>query len=150
MFFPLIRFKQMTIQGTATASIPRDRVFAALLDGEVLKSILPGCEEFAPCGENVFRIKVSAGVGGLRGSAEGTVTVNESRPPEHYTLAFSAKGVGSSIEGTATIDLTEATQIAYRADFNVGGLISAIGDRMIEKAAVKAITHFLQRLQDQM
>jgi carbon monoxide dehydrogenase subunit G len=139
----------MHVEGSASIPAPRDRVFAMLLDPEVLKRTLTGCEDFTPTGATAFCIKISAGLGGIRGRAEGEVVVEESRPPEHYRLAMKGKGVGSFVDGWVTIDLTEAngeTQIAYQGEAAIGGLVIVVGSRMIDLAVKKVLGDFFERL----
>jgi len=131
---------------------PRERVFPMLLDPAVLQRLIPGCEEIAPDGEAALTIKMSAGISGIRGKVEGRIEVEESRPPEHYRLAMSAKGMGSFFEGTAEIDLTEAeggTQVAYAVEGKIGGMIAAVGDRMIDLGVKKGVGYFFERLKQE-
>lgn len=139
----------MTISGTQSVPAPRERVFTMLLDPAVLQRAIPGCEEIAPTGEGAFRIKMSAGIASIRGKVEGQIQVQESRAPEHYRLAMSGKGMGSFVEGWADIDLTDAegvTQVAYSGEAKIGGMIAAVGNRMIDLAVKKALTDFFERL----
>jgi len=146
------KIQVMKVEGSTTIPAPRDRVFAMLLDPEVLKRAVSGCEDFIPTGEGVYRIKMSAGIASIRGRMEGEVQVNESRPPEHYRLAMKGKGMGSFVDGWAAIDLTEAdgaTHVAYQGEATVGGMIAAVGSRMIELAVKKALGDFFEKLKQE-
>jgi len=139
----------MKIEGTSTIPIPRERAFAMLLDPAVLQRAIPGCEEIVPSGENTFRIRMSAGLASIRGKVEGEIKVEESRAPEHYRLSMKGKGMGSFVEGFAAIDLTadgEATNITYSGEAKIGGMIAAVGNRMIDLAVRKALSDFFERL----
>jgi carbon monoxide dehydrogenase subunit G len=53
------------------------------------------------------------------------------------------------VRGTAAISLTadgDATRIACEADVQVGGLIAAIGSRLVEAAAKKLADDFFKQL----
>ena len=142
----------MTISGTQTVRAPRERVFRMLLDPVGLQRAIPGCEEIAPNGEGAFHIKMSAGIASIRGKVEGQIQVQESRAPEHYRLAMNGKGIGSFVEGWADIDLTEAgggTEVAYAGEAKVGGMIAAVGNRMIDLAVRKALGDFFERLKQE-
>jgi uncharacterized protein len=139
----------MKVEGSTSIPGPRERVFAMLLDADVLKRALTGCEDFTKSGEGAYRIKMSAGIASIRGRFEGEVLVNESRPPEHYRLAMKGKGMGSFVDGWAAIDLTEAdgaTQIAYHGEATVGGMIASVGSRMIDLAVKKVLGDFFENL----
>jgi carbon monoxide dehydrogenase subunit G len=142
----------MKIEGTSSVAAPRERVFAMLLDPAVLQRAIPGCEEIAPTGENAFRIRMSAGLASIRGKVEGEIKVEESRAPEHYRLSMKGKGMGSFVEGFAAIDLVaegEATKISYAGEAKIGGMIAAVGNRMIDLAVRKALSDFFGRLQQE-
>jgi carbon monoxide dehydrogenase subunit G len=142
----------MTIAGTQTVPALRDRVFAMLLDPAVLQRAIPGCEEIAPTEAGAFHIKMSAGIASIRGKVEGQIKIQESRAPEHYKLAMSGKGMGSFVEGWADIDLAEAdgaTEVKYAGEAKIGGMIAAVGNRMIDLAVKKALGDFFERLKQE-
>jgi len=120
----------MKIEGSHTLAAARPRVFAMLFDPEVLRRAVPGCEEITPAGENAFRISMKAGLATIRGKVDGEIRIEESRPPEHYRLAMKGKGMGSVVDGWA----------------NIGGMIAAVGNRLIELAVRKALSDFFARI----
>jgi hypothetical protein len=139
----------MKIEGSYTLAAPRERVYALLLDPQVLKRAIPGCEEIAPSGENAFRVSMKAGLATIRGKVEGDIRIEEARAPEHYRLAMSGKGMGSFVNGFANLNLTEAaggTEVRYEGEANIGGMIAAVGNRMIELAVRKALSDFFERI----
>jgi carbon monoxide dehydrogenase subunit G len=146
----------MKIEGTATIAAPRERVFAMLLDPAVLQRAIPGCEEISPAAADgsTFAIRMSAGLASIRGKVEGQITVEESRPPEHYRLSMKGKGMGSFVDGFAAIDLKDAsgstaTEVSYSGEAKIGGLIAAVGNRMIDLAVRKALADFFERLKQE-
>jgi hypothetical protein len=139
----------MKIEGACTLAATRQRVFALLLDPQVLQRAIPGCEEIAPAGENAFRIRMKAGLATIRGKVEGEIRVEESRAPEHYRLSMKGKGMGSFVDGWANLDLSETsggTEVRYGGEANIGGMIAAVGNRLIELAVRKALSDFFERI----
>ena len=139
----------MKIEGSHTLAAARPRVFAMLFDPEVLRRAVPGCEEITPAGENAFRISMKAGLATIRGKVDGEIRIEESRPPEHYRLAMKGKGMGSVVDGWANLDLTETaggTEVRYDGEANIGGMIAAVGNRLIELAVRKALSDFFARI----
>jgi len=137
------------IEGSHSLAAERARVFALLLDPEVLKRAVPGCEAITPSGENSFRISMKAGLATIRGKVDGEIRVEESRPPEHYRLSMKGKGMGSVVDGWADLDLTETadgTEVRYSGEANIGGMIAAVGNRLIELAVRKALNDFFERI----
>jgi len=142
----------MKIEGSSTIPVSREKVWALLLDPAVIQRTVPGCEELKPEGEGVFRAKVRAGIATIRGNVEGEIRLENVRAPEHYRMVFSGKGMGSFLNGHADMDLGEsagATEVRYSGEVSVGGMIAAVGNRMIELAARKAIGDFFERIKQE-
>ena len=131
----------------------RARVFAALVDPAVLCRCIPGCEELSATGEDTFAIRLRVGVAGLKGNYAGTAAIRDKQPPERLTLTFEGKGGPGFVRGTAAIALTAvegATDVACEADVQVGGLIAAVGSRLIEAASKKLADDFFRQLGNEM
>jgi carbon monoxide dehydrogenase subunit G len=139
----------MKLTAEAALSAPRERVFSALVDPEVLQRCIPGCEELAAVGDDVYRARLKIGLAGLNGTYEGTVSLRERVPPRSFTLTVEGKGAPGFARGTAVIRLEEAgtnTAVVCEADVRVGGVIAAVGSRLVEAAARKLANDFFRRL----
>src|SRR5436189_296001 len=80
------------------------------------------------------------GIEAVKGSYAGRVRLSDKHPPDRFTMHLEGKGAAGFVNGTARIELEEEgrnTQLHYNADVQVGGLIAAVGSRMIEAAAKK-------------
>lgn len=142
----------MKIEGSHSLAAARPRVFALLLDPQVLKRAIPGCEEITPAGENTFRISMKAGLATIRGKVDGEIRIEESRAPEHYRLSMKGKGMGSFVNGWANLDLTETeagTEVRYEGEAQIGGMIAAVGNRLIELAVRKSLNDFFARIAEE-
>src|SRR5258706_482757 len=92
---------------------------------------------------------MKAGLATIRGKVAGEIRIEESRPPEHYRLSMKGKGMGSFVDGWADLDLTETkegTEVRYKGEANIGGMIAAVGNRMIELAVRKALSDFFDHI----
>ena len=65
----------MRVNGTYTFPAPRDRVWNLLLDPEALRGALPGCEEMRLVGEDDYEAVMTVGVGSIKGTYAGKITV---------------------------------------------------------------------------
>jgi len=138
---------------TTTADVPaeRARVFAALVDPEVLRRCIPGCEELAALGDDTYQATLKIGVAGIKGSYVGKAELRDKQPPDSFTIRFDGKGGPGFVRGTAAIRLTgdaATTHVTADADVQVGGLIAAVGSRLIEAAAKKLAVDFFRQLAD--
>ena len=89
------------------------------------------------------------GVAGLKGTYSGRAEVRDKRPPESLALVFDGKGAPGFVRGTATVRLARAgdgTRVTSNAEVQVGGLIAAVGSRLVDAAARKLAAEFFQQL----
>jgi hypothetical protein len=138
------------IEGTHHLAAPRERVYAALVDPAVLARAMPGCEKLEPKGADAFEVKLKLGLGGLRGAYQGTVKLSEQRPPSHLKLLLASRGPWGFADGTGTIELAEAkgeTTVRYAGEVKVGGMLAAVGQRLLDAAARMVLGQFFQSLE---
>lgn len=133
----------------AVVSAPRVSVFAALVDPEVLRRCISGCEELIEAEPDTYKARIKVGMAGLNGVYSGSASVRDRVPPESFTLSFEGKGGAGFARGTARLKLDEeggATRIGCDADVQVGGVIAAVGSRLVEAAARKLADDFFRQL----
>jgi len=138
----------MTIQGTHDLARPPAQVFEALNDPAVLQQTIPGCEKLEKTAEDEYSAQLKIGIAAVKGSYAGKVRLSDQQPPNRFTLHLEGKGAQGFVKGTARVELKEKDQgaeLRYTADVQVGGLIAAVGSRMIEAAAKKMAADFFQR-----
>ncbi len=135
----------------ATYAVPAvpDRVYGALVDPTILQRCIPGCESLTLAGDDRYEARVKIGIGGLKGTYTGHAELRDKQPPTGFTLAVGGKGSPGFVRATTKITLTEAggaTRIACDADVQVGGLLAAVGSRLVEAAARTQMDEFFRRL----
>jgi carbon monoxide dehydrogenase subunit G len=140
----------MKIEGTQQLLAPRERVYALLIEPEVLRRCIPGCESLSKTDEGHYDATLKAGVGAIKGAFRGNVTLEDMRPPEHYRIVVAGKGLVGFAKGSADFDLIEqgdGTLIKYSGELQVGGTIAGVGQRMIEGAAKMMASRFFACLE---
>lgn len=140
----------MKIHGTHQIQAVRARVFAALIDPQVLQRCIPGCESLEKTGDNTYVATMKAGIGPVKGTFKGHVSLDDMRPPEHYRMIVDGKGAPGFVKGAGDFNLTDvngATEIAYVGDMQVGGVIAGVGQRMVEAAAKMLAGKFFSELE---
>ena len=144
----------MKIAGKHALSVPRETVWEAILDPEVLSRTLPGCEDMAPVGDNRFRGKLKMKVGPVQGVFEGGVELLDLDPPNGYNLKMDGKGAPGFVNGTGSLRLEDAddggTLLHYDLDARVGGRIAAVGQRLLDSSAKVLTRQGLQGLEKQL
>ncbi|WP_223475178.1 CoxG family protein [Oricola indica] len=132
---------------------PRDRVYEALNDPEVLKACIPGCEELEKNADDELEAKVTLKVGPVKAKFGGKVTLDKSQAPERFSLAGEGSGgVAGFAKGGADVELEEdgdATILRYTAKADVGGKIAQLGSRLISSTANKLAGQFFTKFKEE-
>ena len=138
---------KLTIAHTFVAS--PERVFAALVDPVVLQRCIDGCEKLVQTGDDTYDVQLKVGAAGLKGSYGGKIQITAKQPPVSLTLAMEGKGGAGFVRTTANIRLAPkgtGTELTGEAEATVGGLIAAVGSRLIEVVAKKMMADFYTKL----
>ena len=138
----------MDMTGQHTIPAPRQTVWEALNDPDVLKQCIPGCEEIERTGDDGFTAKVSVKVGPVKAKFGGQVTLSDIDPPNGYTISGEGKGGAAGFaKGGAKVHLEDAdggaaTVLSYEVNASVGGKLAQIGARLIDSTAKKYANDF--------
>ena len=142
----------MKLSAAYQLAAPREKVFAMITDPAVLQRCIDGCEKMVQTGEDSYDAHLKIGVAGLKGKYVGKVHLKDKKAPESYTLILEGKGGLGFVKGTAQIRLSEKdgqTELSCDADAQVGGMIAAIGSRLIEATAKKMMDEFFKKFAEQ-
>jgi len=125
---------------------PRERVYAALNDPDVLRRAIPGCQALERVSPTELTATVAAKIGPVKATFRGRVTLSDLNPPESYTIAGEGKGGAAGFaKGRARVRLAEdgrATRLTYEVDADVGGKLAQVGARLIEGSSKKLAGEF--------
>jgi len=142
----------MKVTGTATLSAPRENVWAALRDPNVLVQTIPGCEQLVATGPDEYRMTVSAGVAAIKGQYQGTVRLTDLDEPGSFVLRAQGAGgpgmVDATVQVTLTPEGTEQTLLSYDADAVVGGMIGGVGQRVLTSVSRRMAGEFFAAVDD--
>jgi carbon monoxide dehydrogenase subunit G len=137
----------MKLEGDYTVPAPREIVWNALLDPEILARSMPGCEGLVPNPDGSFSAELKVGIAMVKGKYHGRIEILERVPPEHFRMKVDGQGSGGFLKGEGTLTFSEAageTLITYSGDAQVGGLIASVGQRLILGAARQIVDQFFQ------
>lgn len=130
---------------------PRERVFAALNDVEVLRQAIPGCEAIEALSPTDFKATVSAKVGPLKARFTGAVAITDIVVPESYTLSGEGKGgPAGHARISSRVRLEEdgaATILHYDVKADIGGKLAQLGGALVEKTAQKLAGEFFAKFE---
>ena len=134
------------MSGEYRIAAPREQVWRALNDPEVLRRAIPGCQSIEKVSYTELTATVIAKVGPVKATFTGRVTLSDLDPPNGYTIAGEGQGGAAGFgKGSAKVSLAEEggeTVLRYTADAQVGGKLAQIGQRLIGSAAKKMADDF--------
>ncbi|MCC6945379.1 MAG: carbon monoxide dehydrogenase subunit G [Thermomicrobiales bacterium] len=135
----------MELVGEHTFDAPRQQVYDFLLDPEVLRQCLPGCEKLDRIGDDEYAATMKIGIAMIKGTFSGRVKISDKVGPESFTMEVEGSGPQGQVSGVGKLTLTEAdgkTTVHYTGDANVRGTIARVGARMIQPAARQIVGQF--------
>lgn len=142
----------MQLSDVKTIKASPETVWAAILNPEVLKLCVPGCESMTGSVEDGFEATVKQKIGPVSASFSGVVKLSDIDPGRGVTITGEGKGGAAGFaKGGAKVRLTPVeggTELAYEVDASVGGKIAQLGSRLIDGFAKKMADEFFTRFQD--
>jgi carbon monoxide dehydrogenase subunit G len=139
----------MKIEGSADIPAPREKVWAAFLDPNILAQALPGCEKLEAIGPNEYKATMKVGVAAIKGTFDGKVKLSDLEPPNRYRMAVEGSGGPGFVRGEAGMQMSDVdggTKVSYDADVQVGGLIASVGQRMLGGVTKMMLDQFFTKM----
>ena len=144
----------MKLKGNRSLSAPRQQVWDALLDPEVLARTLPGCKSLNTVGPDEYRMNMALAISSVKGLFDGKVRIEDQQPPESYHLSVEGRGKIGFINGGGSFRLIETgaatTEIEYEGDIKIGGTIASVGQRLMDMTSKMMIKRFFAALEKEL
>jgi carbon monoxide dehydrogenase subunit G len=126
---------------------PKEKVWAALNDPEILKKCIPGCQNLEMSSPTEMTATVVFRVGPVKATFGGKVTLSDLDPPNSYRISGEGSGgVAGFAKGGAAVRLEsespEVTILHYDVDAQIGGKLAQLGQRLIDSTAKKLAGEF--------
>lgn len=143
----------MDINGEYRIDAPREHVWLALNDPEVLRQCIPGCEALEQTSDTGFALKAKVKIGPVSARFAGKVTLTDLDPPNGYSLSGEGQGGAAGFgKGIARVALTpesdSITILTYTAEAQVGGKLAQLGSRLIRGTARKMADDFFNKFHE--
>jgi len=139
----------MTMSGEQQLTAPREQVWAALNDPEVLKACIPGCESLEKLSDNEFAAVATNRIGPVKARFKGKVRLTDLDPPNSYKISGEGDGgIAGFAKGGATVALTDkdgGTLLSYNVEAHIGGKLAQLGQRLVNGAAKKLADDFFTK-----
>jgi carbon monoxide dehydrogenase subunit G len=141
----------MEVSGSYEFNAPAEKVWALLMDPEVLKNCLPGVESLEPVGPDEYQAAVNVGVGPIRGRYQAKIFLRDLNPHHSYRLVLQGSGPLGFANGESSITLVEQegkTILNIKGNTQVGGTVARVGQRMMGSVAQGMMDRFIKSVQD--
>ncbi len=140
----------MKIEGSYTFKAPRQRLWDVLLDPKIIAQCMPGCEELKEIGPDQFEATMKVGIASVKGTYKGKLSIKDKQPPARYVLSGEGSGGPGFLQGDLTIALEEKngeTLLRYSTEAKVGGMVAAVGQRMLGGIAKMLVDQFFKKME---
>ena len=147
----------MDITGSQKIKAPRPQVFAALLNPDVLKESIPGCESAKlvdMAGGQQLKLRISPNIPGFKGSHVVFLQTGEVVAPSRVVLIAEPTSSMGSIKAICTVNLAEdaggaATILSYNAHAEIEGKISNTPEIILKGTVKVALDQFFKHFEKQ-
>jgi uncharacterized protein len=142
----------MDMTGERRISAPRETVWQALNNPEVLKASIPGCESLEKLSDTEMKATAAVRIGPISARFTGNVLLTDIDPPNGYAIGGEGQGgVAGFAKGGAKVRLDDdgaGTLLRYEVHAQVGGKIAQLGARLIDASAKQMADAFFDRFSD--
>ena len=139
------------LEGQRRFAQPPAEVFAKLADARFLVPCIPDVHEVKMLEERRAELLLRPGFAFVRGTLEVKLEIVEAEDPRRERVLLASKGIGSSSEVEATLELSEAeggTALRWTAEVkSLGGLLKLVPTGLIRGAAQKVINDAWDRIE---
>ena len=142
----------MRFNGEREVPGPVGRVADALHDREVLRAIIPGCEELVPIDAGLYAASLAARVGPVADVYRGTFSVEDVGPGAVIRVRVAARGRCGRLDVDLSVTLSPGSRagtsaLRYDADATVRGLVSRLGTATLTVAGNHFTGGFFRQLE---
>jgi uncharacterized protein len=141
----------MLLSDTREIKADPKTVWDAILNPDVLKECIPGCESLKGSAAEGYEAVVKQKVGPVSATFTGLVQLSDIVEGRSLKISGEGKGgVAGFAKGGANVSfepMEGGTRLTYEAEANVGGKIAQLGSRIIDSFAKKLADEFFTRFQ---
>ena len=129
----------MRLEGTREFAAPREQVFEALTDAQLVGEAIPALRSLTVADHDhwVATVKVS-----IAPKLKVHFELLDQRPPEHARLRAHGKNLGGSAKLDTSFDLEDGdgrTAMRYEAEFRLAGMLGRLGEPALRPIAERQL-----------
>jgi len=144
----------MKIEGRFIFPASIQPVWDLLTDPQSLQHCTPGCKQLNEIATDEFEATMEVGIGPIKGTFHGKISMKEKAPPRSYKLIIEGSGAAGFVRGEGALTLQEEngdkTAVHVSGDGQVGGVMAGVGQRLFEGVAKQLMGQFVSCMQSRL
>jgi len=144
----------LNIEGAYSFKTDREKLWASLLNPDVLASCIPGCEKFEPTGEDAYDVVLKVKIAAISGMYSGRIVIADKRYLDSYKMLVEGQGAGGTVRGEGVLSFSDisdsdgGTEIKIVGEAHVTGVVARVGQRLMGSASKLLMSQFFGCLKD--
>lgn len=133
----------MILEGSFELRAPKEKLWSFLIDPNKMAKCFPDLQSLEVESADRFVAVVRVGVGPIKADFKFRTEILGKEPIDRVRLKAVGSGSGNSIildVGIELKDIPGGSELLYKADVKVGGIMASLGQRVIRDTADKTIT----------
>jgi carbon monoxide dehydrogenase subunit G len=139
----------MKLSGTHKFKAADTQVFNAILNPEVLKACIPGCNSIEYLDTNRIEASLTLPLPGMKGAYTVVINIANQQAPRYLELQVQRSGRGGSVNAVSQINFTneaDGTTLSYNANAELSGAAAFANNPLGEGAAKNLLGTFFKNL----
>lgn len=144
----------LEFSGTQTIPVPREQVWAYLLQVNKVASCAPGFQSLEEIAHERWKAVVSAAVGPIKAKFTIDMTRADMQELERMVVKGRGNAPGTTVEASGDMKLValtpDSTRMVWTATLNVSGALANVGVRLLRGTVEKLTGEFFECLKKSM
>ena len=139
----------MKLNGTHKFKASSAQVYNAILNPNVLKSCIPGCNSVEYLDNNRIRANITTPLPGLKGPYGVVINIQQNQAPNHLVLQVLRKGTGGSVNAVSQINILDEADgalLTYDANAELEGPIAIANNPIGQGITKNSLGSFFKNL----
>lgn len=142
----------MEFEGEFESDRPPEELWDYFTDPDIIADCAPGMKEMELNSPSEFEAVVTVGVGSVKPTFDVDGVVTEADQPRKLVMTAEGSGGRNAFETVGTMTMNETdeggTNLQWKAETNVSGLIASLGQRALGSVADRLVGNFFDDMEE--
>ncbi len=144
----------MQLSGTHIFQAPPEKVWAMLMDINVLAKLVPGITSLEQLEENKYKAMLGVKIGPVNASFAGNLQLEDLQPPNSFNMKVQQNSKVGNAAANIGIRLKQVndtqTEVSFDGDVKLSGMLATMGQRLIGSVSNTLSKQFFQNLEKEL